>query len=199
MRKAATKKVISLVLLDICACLVIAYTAWLGNFGDWITENLSVVAYWHGHEKMLIVWGWICGAVFVAFLTWLMYLYGFKSRLVRVFTALSGLLLVIGVYLPYQPGQHPYLSNVHIGVSFMAPVSVMSAIICLVVHLLKRSMPFMRSMTVLLVFLTAIAAVIFVYCTIITTLLEVYVVSALSVYMTLLGILGIRYADRLEV
>lgn len=189
------KKYISLSLLDICAAFVIAYTAWLGNFGDWITENLSVVAYWHGHSGQLIVWGWICAVQFVAFLTWLMYIYHFRSRCMSAFTALSGILLVVGVYLPYQPGQHPYLSNVHIAVSFLAPVCVMAAIIRLVVHLLKRSFPFMRLMMLLLVVLTVIAAVIFVKCTIITTLLEVYVVSALSVYMTLLGVLGIKFVD----
>ncbi len=188
------KKCISLVLLDICACFVIAYTAWLGNLGDWITENLSVVAYWHGHEKALIIWGWICGAQFVAFLSWLAYLYNFRSRVMCVFIALSGLLLIVGVYLPYQPSNYPYISNIHIGVSFMAPVSVMAAIICLVVHLIKIKMPYMKLMAELLIFLTAIAAAIFVYCTIITTLLEVYVVSALSVYMTILGILGIKFA-----
>ncbi len=192
------KKYISLAILDICACLVIAYTAWLGNFGDWITENLSVVAYWHGHEQLLIIWGWVCGAQFVVFLLWLAHLCDFRSILMRVFTALAGVLLVIGVYLPYQPTQHPYLSNIHIGVSFMSPVSVMAAIICLVISLLKKRAPYMKLMTALLVVLTAIAAVIFVYCTIITTLLEVYVVSALSFYMTLLGVLGIKYANIIE-
>lgn len=191
------KRYIPLLLLDLCALAVIIYTIWLGNHDSWITCNLSVIGYWYGYSRWLVIWGWITAIVFVTYLVYLIRIYHLKSKMMNSFTALAGILLVIGVYLPYQPGQYPVLSNLHIGSSFMAPVCVVAAIISLLVQLLKKHVPFMRVMTVIMLCLIVVAAVIFVRYTIITTLLEVYVVSALTVFMTALALIGIKRGEAL--
>lgn len=189
------KKYIPLLFIDLCALVVIIYTVRLGNHASWITSNLSVIGYWYGYSKWLVIWGWLTAVVFVSYLVYLARIYHLKSRMMNSFIALAGILLVTGVYLPYQPEQYPVLSNLHIGTSFMAPVCVVAAIVSLLVHLLKRHVPFMRGMTIIMLCLIAVAAVIFVRCTIITTLLEVYVVSALTIFMTILALIGIQKGD----
>lgn len=186
------KRYIPLLLIDLCALAVIIYTIWLGNHDSWITCNLSVIGYWYGYSRWLVIWGWITAIVFVTYLVYLARIYHLKSKMMNSFIALAGILLVVGVYLPYQPGQYPLLSNLHIGASFMAPVCVVAAIISLMAQLLKLHIPFMRAMTGIMLCMIAVAAVIFIHCTIITTLLEVYVVSALTVFMTLLAVMGIK-------
>jgi peptidoglycan/LPS O-acetylase OafA/YrhL len=187
--EADMKKYVPLILLDCAAFAVIIYTAWLGNHDNWITSNLSVIGYWRGYRGWLIGWGWLCAAVFVSYLIYLAKLYRIRGGVTWVFIALAGILLVTGVYLPYQPGQHPVLSNVHIGVSFLAPVCVVGALFCLLHRLMKQRSPFRWAMLVCMGCLLIAAAVIFVRCTIITTLLEVYTVSALTLFMTALGVI----------
>jgi peptidoglycan/LPS O-acetylase OafA/YrhL len=189
--EADMKKYIPLILLDCAAFSVIAYTVWLGNHDSWTTSNLSVIGYWRGYRGRLIGWGWLCAAVFVGYLVYLAKLYRIRAGMMWIFTALAGCLLVTGVYLPYQPGQHPILSNMHIGVSFLAPVCVVGALFCLLQRLMRRRSPFRWAMLVCMVCLLAVAAVLFIRCTIITTLLEVYTVSALTLFMTALALIEI--------
>lgn len=186
------KNYISLALIDLGAAAVIVYTVCLGNHASWTTCNLSVIGYWYGYSRQLVIWGWITAAVFMTYLVYLMRLYRIKSKIMNTFILLAGILLIVGVYLPYQPGMYPVLSNLHIGSSFMAPVCVVAAVISLMVQLLKRHTPFMRLLSVVMLCLIIGAAVIFFKCTIISTLLEVYVVSALTGFMTVLALIGIR-------
>jgi peptidoglycan/LPS O-acetylase OafA/YrhL len=190
--EADMKKYIPLILLDCAAFAVIAYTVWLGNHDSWTTSNLSVIGYWRGYSGYLVGWGWLCGVVFVAYLLYLAHIYSLKSGLMQVFTMLAGLFLVVGVYLPYQPGTYPILSNVHIAAALLAPFFVVGAIICILIRLSKRKMPGARVLIIAMVLLLGGAAVIFIRCTIITTLLEVYTVSVLTAYMTVLALLGLN-------
>lgn len=186
------KKYIPLLFIDLCALAVIIYTVWLGNHASWITCNLSVIGYWYGYSRWLVIWGWITAVVFVTYLVYLAHIYHLQSRIMNTFIILAGILLVVGVYLPYQPEPYPVLSNLHIGISFMAPVCVVAAIISLMVQLLKKRIPFMRAMAGVMLCMMAVAAAIFIRCTIITTLLEVYVVSGLTIFMTMLALIGIK-------
>ncbi len=190
------KKYIPLLLIDLAALAVILYTIWLGNHDSWITSNLSVVGYWHGFSKWLIIWGWITAAVFAVYLIYLAKIFGVNSITMNSFTVLGGILLLVGVYLPYQPEPYPVLSNLHIACSFLAPVCVVGAIVSLLVRLIRRRAPFMGAMLFLMLLLIGIAGVIFVRCTIITTLLEVYVVSGLTVFMTLLALIGLNWEEK---
>ncbi len=190
------KKYIPLVFFDMAAFAVVLFTAWLGNHDSWTTSNLSVVGYWRGFTKWLILWGWVTAVVFGGYLLYLGKMFHMKSKVMYGFTAVGLILLVTGVYIPYQPEVYPLLSDIHIAVSFMAPVCVIGAIITLLIRLKKKKMPYITAMMILLFVLTAVAAVIFVRCTIITTLLEVYVIGGLTVFMTLLACIGLMHTAK---
>lgn len=188
-------------LLNVCAGYLIYYTAHLGSTGeynDWTKYNLSVVGYWDGHERELIIWGLITAAVFVAFLLMLWQLSDRRPKAVLYFSIAAGAFLSVGVFVPYQhEAIDSIISNIHIACSFNAPMCVAIALILLTVRQLKT-----KSGMILMVFLVAGlggAALIFIKYTIITTVLELYTISALTAYMdAMAAVLFARKAEKIK-
>ncbi len=168
-----------------------AYTCWLAAFDSLTTRNLSTVGYWLGYRKELILWGVFCGTYFVADLVWLGRRYRMKTRVYYLFVALAGVFLATGVLLPYQPDRYPLLSNVHIGCSLMAPFCLLAAMFILLVSR-KRQCPRLALVMVVTVSAMGGAAGIFIHYTIITSVLEIYTVTVLTVLMTWLAVISVK-------
>ncbi len=161
---------------------MIAFTWYIGSLGSWTEENLSVVGYWHDHVDLLIIWGLMAGFLFMNATIFLMQLSGYDGKLVWIFTILAGILLMGGVFIPFQEDETSFCSILHVVVAFCGPVSLVVAIASLEIWLQKRY----HNMKLNLI-LTAIgvvgAAVLLIDYTIVTSILEVYVVAVFLMIM----------------
>lgn len=182
-----------LIIIDLAAVFDIAWTIYLGNFDSWTLYNLSVVGYWLGHEWELRIWGWVTAVLFVSFLIYLFRLWNYKGKAGHIMAAIAGIILSIGVVIPYQlpPNETSFISNMHIACSLMAPLLLVACMCCLMVHLVKQGYGWAKLMIGLMVILLGVAAYFFIKYTIITTVLELYTVSAISAFMTILSVIGI--------
>lgn len=192
------KKMLTLLVLDVLAGLDIFWTVYLGNFADWTLYNLSVVGYWYGHEWELRIWGWLTSILFVSFLIFLLKLYKQKKKVPYVIAASAGVILSIGVVIPYQPIplETSFISNMHIACSLIAPLCLVACITYLLIANIKTGIKSATPMLIIMIGLLAVAAYIFIKYTIITTVLELYTVSAISVFLTILVFLAPKEDNR---
>lgn len=177
-----------LLLLDVLAILDVVWTIYLGNFASWTLYNLSVVGYWYGHAWELRIWGWLTALLFVSFLLYLYQLYEYRNRALRIVAMAAGVILSVGVVIPYQmpPLETSWISNLHIACSLLAPLCLVASIAGLILHGLRRGWRGFGCFLALMVVLLAGAAVLFVKYTIITTVLELYTVVCISLFLTAL-------------
>ena len=187
------KMLLPLIALDGEAAYLIYYTVHLGNlppYDDWTAYNLSVVCFWSGHEMELLIWGIITAVVFVGFLLYIRFLSGEKLAGVAVAAVLAGAFLVVGVNIPYQQEAKDSLcSNAHIACSLNAPLCLAGGLIAVTVRMLRRGVKSMVFMSIFLVAGLSGAALLVVKYGIITTTLEVYTITALAFYMTVMALI----------
>lgn len=160
-----------------------AYTWYVGSLGSWTEENLSVVGYWHHHKDLLIIWGLAAGFLFVNEIMFLMHLSGYDGKLVWVFTALGGILLMGGVFVPFEEDSTSLCSTIHVAVAFCGPVVLSGGVLALEIWLQKRYHN-MKLNIVFTVLGVVGAMILLAYYTIVTSILEVYVVA---VILTIMG------------
>ncbi|MGL5978668.1 MAG: hypothetical protein ACRCZJ_06725 [Erysipelotrichaceae bacterium] len=104
------------------------FTLWFASQGDWIFHSLSEVGNMQGMRFVFLVWGLAHGLYY----GWM--LHAIQSKLkYRVpqqlrLLLIAFLLLVVSLLLPYELEQFPFLSELHILTSAIAPVLMMSMV-----------------------------------------------------------------------
>jgi len=200
--KNYVKMLLPLVALDAVAAYLIYYTVYLGNmppYNDWTAYNLSVVCFWSGHEIELLIWGIITAVVFVGFLLYIRSLCAERLIGVFVLAIFAGAFLVVGVNIPYQQEAKDSLcSNAHIACSLNAPLCLAAGLIAVTVRMLRRGMKAMIPMSVFLALGLGGAALLILKYGIITTTLEVYTISALTLYMTVMAVLLVHRRIKMQ-
>ena len=185
------------------ACLIMAaaesgYTVYLGNYASWTEYNLSVVGGWYGHKWGLMIWGWLTAFVFVSFMSLVLIVNKYRGKASWILEAAAGVVLSVAVIIPYQPrpNEGSVISNIHITLSMIGPLCLVAAMIAFTVSSIKRGNRAFIFTGLVLLLMMACAAWIFIIYGIITTVLEVYTVSAMTLLLTLMFLAS--YAGKKE-
>ena len=121
---------------DIFSIYVIPiFTILLGCTDDWVSSNLSVIAYSKNKEIAFIVWGFLSAWYFNAYIWHLFKLVKYQGRIGIFFLYAATLSLIFAVLTPYLPEQFPQKAKYHILFAFFSPIFLLVCFICFHIYL----------------------------------------------------------------
>lgn len=104
------------------------YTFWFAFHASILDENLSYVGNLDHLHWAFILWGILTILALALGMRTCVEHSLFKKRN-QLITIVSACLLVLAVTLPYRPADYPFLSFIHILLSFAAPLSLLAAVL----------------------------------------------------------------------
>lgn len=171
------------------------YTFWFASHASILDENLSYVGNLDHLHWAFILWG---------LLTILALAFGirtciehslFKMRNKR-FTLLSACLLILAVTLPYRPADYPFLSFIHILLSFAAPLSLLAVILMIFMDLKMIYPKIMKySMFVYALICILSLGIYFKYASV-NTLVEIFIAITVSILLKVTAMKLTKVSDK---
>lgn len=155
---------------------------------SWLKSNFSVAGSQPPGQLFLILWGAVTGSFFYLLIQKTigqaaLFIHGEKER---DLTECAVFLLLISVFLPYQPAAHPVLSVMHVACAFVA-----SALLYLILLLLDLKMYFhlpdaFRALTVALLAVLPVSLLLFIWAgSMISSALEIFFTIFCSLWLRL--------------
>lgn len=170
------------------------YTIWFASHASILDENLSFVGNLGNLHWAFILWG---------ILTILALAIGMQpcidhslfKRRNRFIIMLSAWLLVLAVTLPYQPADLPFLSFIHILLSFAAPLSLLAGTLMVFMDL-KMIYPKIMKASISVYSLICILAlgIYFKYASV-NTLVEIFLSISVSILLKITAIKLTKVSD----
>lgn len=172
-----------------------SYTFWFAFHASILDENLSYVGNLDHLHWAFILWGLLTIlALAMGILPCIKHSL-FKTRNKRL-TLLSACLLVLAVTLPYRPADYPFLSFVHILLSFAAPISLLITVLLIFMDLkmiYPKTMKYFMSVYALICILSL--GIYFKYASV-NTLVEIFISISVSILLKITAIKLTKVSDK---
>ncbi|MBR6364798.1 MAG: hypothetical protein IKS10_01700 [Lachnospiraceae bacterium] len=170
--------------LIVWSLFAIGFTIWLGSKGHWTNSNLSRNGE-DGHIWALRLWALVTGALFFLHSTYCMYLGGYKRLVARFLCYAACVMLIISTFIPCKTGAgasdtDEFIANIHLFVSFSSTMVLLAGTV--VFELWMRYSKKIRMVDDLVItgIALAIALLSIVIFKIVTSLVEVFTITAFS-------------------
>lgn len=164
-------------------CLIPVFTLLLG-FGFSLTgTNFSVIGNEEGHRLTFLLWGALTGNYFYLYTDTLMEKADCQDCMVKSFLFLTLTFFVTAVGLPYLPMEAPFISRLHVLISFLATLLLGAAQIRFLLVLQKKRGQIFRKQWYFLLFLCLGSAILFFTIGIVSSLLEIFVTIGTCLYL----------------
>lgn len=171
------------------------YTFWFAFHASILDENLSYVGNLDHLHWAFILWGLLTILALALGIHTCIKHSLFKTRNKRL-TLLSACLLVLAVTLPYRPADYPFISFVHILLSFAAPISLL-VIVLLIFMDLKMIYPnIMKNLLSIFYLICIIALGIYFKYASVNTLVEIFISISVSILLKITAIQLTKMSDR---
>lgn len=170
-----------------CLFIIPIYSISLGSKGDWFLHSLSAVGGELGYFGDLVFWGVLIGTFYMFFMGYMFTLVEFKNRRVKICFTIGCITLCIAVFIPFTPKVIPVLSKIHEILSMGATLIMIVAIYFFVLSIGYKDRKIFNRAIWALIGITLITVEIY-FLVGISSLIEVFVVSALGIFLFILSL-----------
>ena len=170
--------------LILWSLFAIGFTIWLGSKGHWTKSNLSRNGE-DGHIWALRLWALVTGALFFLHSTYCMYLGGYKRLVARFLCYAACVMLIISTFIPCKTGPDAtdtdeFIANIHLFVSFSSTMVLLAGTVVFELWMRFSKKIRMGDDLVITGIALAIAMLSIVIFKIVTSLVEVFTITAFS-------------------
>ena len=170
--------------LIVWSLFAIGFTIWLGSKGHWTNSNLSRNGE-DGHIWALRLWALVTGALFFLHSTYCMYLGGYKSLVARFLCYAACVMLIISTFIPCKTGAgasdtDEFIANIHLFVSFSSTMVLLAGTAVFALWMRYSKKLRMVDDLVIMGIALAIALLSILIFKIVTSLVEVFTITAFS-------------------
>lgn len=139
-------------ILTFYSCLIYPlYTLFFACQASLLYENLSYVGNVLGKRLEFFIWGMATAAA-LAIGVWRCLPSFFNRKLMKNFVYATTILLLSSILLPYLPDTYPMIAFIHIGLAFIAPLSLLSCVALVLIELfLAQSLIFQKALNLFLI------------------------------------------------
>ncbi|MBO4478303.1 MAG: hypothetical protein J5757_08275 [Lachnospiraceae bacterium] len=170
--------------LIVWSLFAIGFTIWLGSKGHWTNSNLSRNGE-DGHIWALRLWALVTGALFFLHSTYCMYLGGYKRLVARFLCYAACVMLIISTFIPCKTGAgasdtDEFIANIHLLVSFSSTMVLLAGTAVFALWMRYSKKIRMVDDLVIMGIALAIALLSILIFKIVTSLVEVFTITAFS-------------------
>ena len=170
-----------------CLVIIPVYSILLGSRGDWFLHSLSAVGGELGYFGDLVFWGVLIGTFYLFFMAYMFTLVKFENRRVKIFFSVGCITLCLAVFIPFAPKVIPVLSRIHEILSMGATLLIIVAIYFFVLSIGYKDRKIFSRAIIALNAITLVSVGIY-FVVGVSSLIEVFVVVALSIFLFALSI-----------
>lgn len=171
--------------------LIPGTTVLLASLDSWTGANLSVLGNRAGNKALFALWGFATGIYYCVYIRYLFYIGRYRNAAGRALVYTAAACLLTAVMIPYMPEQYPVKADLHVLLAFFSPVILGAGIIGFLRFLSSRDREKYRGAWRILWIMAACALLFLLEAGVITSLLEIFLVTGLCGYL--------RYMERLLV
>lgn len=164
-------------------CLISLLTFLLASGFSLTDTNFSVIGSRGGRRPLFLLWGALTGNFFYLYTDNLFMQTGCADRLVRGLLWGALFLFVTAVGIPYLPKLLPDLARLHVEISFLAPLFLGASQMRFLHLLQKKAGTVFRMQWIFMGALGMGSAVLFLSIGIVTSLLEIYLIFGICIYL----------------
>lgn len=162
------------------------FTLLMASHAPWTSTNFSVLGNRGGRRLAFLFWGALTGNYFYLYTKKLMEFTDCKDQLAQGFLFGALICFVTAVGIPYVPEQVPRLSQLHVQISFLAPLLLGIAQIRFLWLLQKKSGTSFCMQWIFLGILAAGSVMLLFFIGIVSSLLEIFLTLGICLYLWLL-------------
>lgn len=170
------------------------YTVWFASHASILDENLSYVGNLDHLHWAFILWGSLTILALAMGIRTCIEHSLFKNRH-KLITIGSACLLVLAVTLPYRPADYPFLSFVHILLSFAAPIGLLVAVLLIFMDLKMIYPHIMKTLLPIFYLICIIALGIYFKYASVNTLVEIFISISVSILLKITAIRLTKVSD----
>lgn len=150
---------------------------------DLSAENLSVLGGRPENRIWIALWGIAAGYALFCFMKYLFRLDGGSHKGANFFLISSAVLFAVSFVLPYVPKAAPMVSSLHVAAAFSSTLFFLVGLMCFLYQISKKHPGRFGEAWMLLGCLSAFALAIFYQEGFITSLLEIFIVASVCIYL----------------